>query len=738
MVKDSYSNKKNGDYYLLNTFDMPLSSDASSNLLNEEEDSGMDRSEVIASELKSRLDNTYSWWKSLDIRLKVLTAASLFIVLVNVIFFVVNCVWISGSKPRALQDTTEKFAATVTIENYQKFLEPISFLNASFIFNSINSFLKQKDSDVFPVGLSFVPATIAKDTLVYHAGSGVPTTFEWLAMDVEFSLNFGNRGKIVPRGTALVEEQKKTKNRSDDRSNPYGPPEESELYREESPASSKKRDDAVDYCKPLEESDSGSFGSSGGGPFNGKPRTLMTFQLKHKLEKLIYLDGASASKSDFTGEMDTQMILYNQIKKKYPELPETPSESMKERDYADMICKWGEPFGLEGYIRLELGFEVILCDFDKHLTLVSNVSLNSVDTFFALPEPVDISYASGWPINCTDGSLILDDLTLDQRKTLDLEDLRFQQLSSFDSIYSWEQVRVAGYFHDTGDKRIALDYRYLITAINETRLPKDNYDWKVVTDNSDKLEAKLFNKLDTLVHEKENFDAEKSTNWQLKTELIEFKFTPFLKNIQLVLNDSDLTVSEKSLKLTRFSYPIIKRYLNDTLPDRKSPPISEMAVLEYSYPTTSLTTDSDKLIFSSLAKVMEEVMAVISNVYDVALPVANEYLKVGELEKGVYEPQFDELRHKTDALVNNLNWITFGYECSKKCGPNELCFTPSWGPSPVGWVSPKMDSSGRRRPGSDGTLPIGFEADLETGFTRIKNEQECIGLEYFVNRGLNH
>ncbi|CAI6709865.1 AEL_HP2_G0050310.mRNA.1.CDS.1 [Saccharomyces cerevisiae] len=39
----------------------------------------------------------------------------------------------------------------------------------------------------------YFPAVIPKGTLMYHAGSKVPTTFEWLAMDHEFSYSFGLR-----------------------------------------------------------------------------------------------------------------------------------------------------------------------------------------------------------------------------------------------------------------------------------------------------------------------------------------------------------------------------------------------------------------------------------------------------------------------------------------------------------------------------------------------------------------
>ena len=35
-------------------------------------------------------------------------------------------------------------------------------------------------------------------------------------------------------------------------------------------------------------------------------------------------------------------------------------------------------------------------------------------------------------------------------------------------------------------------------------------------------------------------------------------------------------------------------------------------------------------------------------------------------------------------LLETLNWSSF-YECDKKCNFDEVCYTPTWGPSPFGW-----------------------------------------------------
>lgn len=69
---------------------------------------------------------------------------------------------------------------------------PIDLANASSIFNTIQSALKQRDSNTHPAGVSFIPAYIPPNTRIYHArnDSNLPDLFEWIAFNYEFSYSF--------------------------------------------------------------------------------------------------------------------------------------------------------------------------------------------------------------------------------------------------------------------------------------------------------------------------------------------------------------------------------------------------------------------------------------------------------------------------------------------------------------------------------------------------------------------
>lgn len=646
-------------------------------------------------------------WKYFDVRVKLLILVCLITTLSNIFIFFSR---FDCKKKLTYNDSPQ----SINLLNYTSYISPISLLNATFMFNSVNSFLKQKDSDVFPVGLSYVPASIPKDTIVYHAGNGIPDSFEWVAMDVEFSMNFADRSPAVRRGLAQVEYQKDLKLNPRDKKK-FGPRKE------------------IDFCEVTKDQEPFEMRRTKPGKKN-VPTTLMSFRLKHDLDKLIYLDGASASKATETGEMDTQILLYNQIKKKYPGFKDSPESFMAERDYAEKICQWGKTVGIQGYIRMELGFEFVLCDFNEHLEMISNVSVTPASKFFELPEPVEISKAAGWPINCTDGNLINEELTAEQKQILDLENLRYKQMLSLDTMNGWEWVK-AGHKQNHGEKKIGLDYRYLVSAINKTELDADNYKWKIVKDDksSKQLERGIFTELEEYYSNIKEFKPEKSTNWQYKTEGIMQKFTPFLKSIEQTLNNSEMDVATKSLKISQFLYPLIKRYSDQYPLKYDTEEIINTGVWEYTYPTHELRTEADKLIFSSLVTVTKAIFEEFIDLHDLSLKVSNEFLQSGEIHNNDdYELIYQEKKQSMAELLKTLNWISFGYECTKKCGMDEICFTPSWGPSPVGWTSIKERQKDDKHFRKQRELSPGFVKDEESGFTRVNTEQMCIGLDYLV------
>ncbi|KAI0045165.1 hypothetical protein FA95DRAFT_1544005 [Auriscalpium vulgare] len=97
-----------------------------------------------------------------------------------------------------------------------------------------------------------------------------------------------------------------------------------------------------------------SFGPSG---------HVLTFMATRDL-RLAYFDGSSAAKLD-DGVMDTQDLLA------FGE----PRTGFFDRERLIALCEWGKQFDLDGFVRMEFHFEVMLCDFSKGLKLVNRLSV---------------------------------------------------------------------------------------------------------------------------------------------------------------------------------------------------------------------------------------------------------------------------------------------------------------------------------------------------------------------------
>jgi hypothetical protein len=180
--------------------------------------------------------------------------------------------------------------------------------------------MRQWGSSVQHNGMSFFPAYVPKGTLLYH-GLSVPkqvTGMEWLAFEIQHAEQHARIHAVE----------------DDDRKEDILPQRQDTTAR--SPA----------YLP------SQSFLSL-------KSGYLQIYQTNRPL-KLLYIDGMSAAACDF-GPLDTQDIV----------LLNFTSDKIDETKRAVLLCKLADEWGLEGFIRMETGFEIIKCNFSEGLDMVS-------------------------------------------------------------------------------------------------------------------------------------------------------------------------------------------------------------------------------------------------------------------------------------------------------------------------------------------------------------------------------
>jgi len=98
---------------------------------------------------------------------------------------------------------------------------------------------------------------------------------------------------------------------------------------------------------------------------------LLGFTTTKKLH-LAYFDGTSAATMP-SGTMDSQDILiWGEVR---------PDRYLNELKRIVDVCNWGKRYGLDGFVRMEMNFEVMICDFSNGLQLVFNSSILMSDAF---------------------------------------------------------------------------------------------------------------------------------------------------------------------------------------------------------------------------------------------------------------------------------------------------------------------------------------------------------------------
>ncbi|CCK70876.1 uncharacterized protein KNAG_0F02090 [Huiozyma naganishii CBS 8797] len=571
-------------------------------------------------------------------------------------------------------------ADPINATNYHQYIRNIDLANSSFVFNSIFAALRQSASDLFPAGLTYFGGIVPKGTLLYRTGKNeIPKSYEWLAFDSEFSYSFGIRYPSYGRNSSR-------------HWGPLGGPPPKEHLSKGPPKRRHMMEDTNQF---------------------------FTFRTTRDLDRIIYFDGASAAKSE-TGEMDTQKLLSDVIGDKLNLTNSTGDDSGVglERLYAERICQWGKPLGLDGYVRVEVGFELVLCDFlDGSVEVVSNISVKAPNEALGIAPPANKSSEAGWPI-APDGSFLEDQLTPEQKAVLDKEDEWQHLIKKYSSMQGFDWL-LAGARHDTGEPKVVLDYRYMVTGINRTEMKTSPFQRRLLNERltyDDQLQ--IVDELERSLSKP--FDPSQSVEWKLHIEEIMTKFGPMLKMIQNILTaEADLTEKEMAVEVTRYTFNFILRFTDSADSDINTG--KRDAIFQYIQSGRPLQTESDYLIWSSIANIVTAVVDTLYSIHQQLLPQVVSPVGENVYRREALHQALNQSRAEITKLLDTLQWAPLTYQCDRKCEWDEICYTPSWGPSPLPWISPTSKTN---------TSFTYFDANL--GRQVVREPLQCVKVDHIT------
>lgn len=452
--------------------------------------------------------------------------------------------------------------------------------------------------------MSFFPASIPYNLFLYHGThtKDVVTGIEWLAFEIEHAEMFARaprKGRGPPPGNG-------------------GPP-----------PFEKGRDEGDRRAGEKEEEEGHGY--------------LHTYRTTHALKNLLYIDGMSAAKCGL-GTLDTtDFILLNDTlvlsQAPKPKSSHQSSETQKEgdarvqinptypnSDYARAVglCSLASEWGLQGFIRMEAGFELILCDFSAHVELVS------------VNQRVDIPDRGRAPgFGDDDGEI---------------------DVKGFEYLRGLEQR-----YNGITNNRIVVDYSRMVSAYFYEGLNLTNPD--ATKKALPRLPSKGLAGLEKVKSDlgsvlKSSGNGDGGIDWQGVADMILTRYTtrlPFLgaeeTEASIMLKDIgfllDVFIDYGKVNLTLSRSNCARQYLS---------PVKE-----------NLKTKADGLIYEALLVVTSTICRVLFEVREELSStsvedVSDESLKVA---KGIVQ-----------VLMEYLDWATWK-ECGK-CGVNEVCFVAIW------------------------------------------------------------
>lgn len=352
--------------------------------------------------------------------------------------------------------------------------------NANYIFNSVHHAMRQWGSSLDHNGMSVFLVTVPAHTEFYH-GTSSPRAIngtQWLAFEPEHALNFANCGRGRPgKGGPPPPGGHPPGGERPSANGPGLRDQQTPLF---SPVKGLRLDETIWKREGPDPRDYYA-------PHHGRPKVdekpcagyLHTYRTLREL-RLVYVDGQSAAKSD-KGTLDVQDLILRTLES-HEQPPDQepgrgpggpPGDSLRALELCNSVGNEWEG-KIDGILRMEAGFEVILCSFEDNLDVVS------IKQQKKRPGGGPGSRDSGDQLSYYQAVAARFDGIGGNRVSIDYDSL--VSVYAYANATYWDGAglpRVANDSAITGD--IREDVRIMLTGTTSTTTP-EAVDWQAVTD----------------------------------------------------------------------------------------------------------------------------------------------------------------------------------------------------------------------------------------------------------------
>ncbi|KAG2106797.1 uncharacterized protein F5147DRAFT_578618 [Suillus discolor] len=368
--------------------------------------------------------------------------------------------------------------------------------------------------------------------------------------------------------------------------------------------------------------------------------------------KILYFDGTSAANT-IIGPLDTQdIIAWGELR---------PDWRFREGQRLIDLCKWGAEYSVDGYVRMEMDFEVMLCDFTAGLEIVSWSHLASI------AEPV-----STVP--------------------------RIPNFISKSLWFSPSLLMYAGSWHNRypGDTRITLDLAGIVSLYDTTLAPslvgsrdgQERCDHNIQAISSGDIKAVRLSVSRSL--ERDQGDTS-GIDWKTLFRVIVERYSERFELIDYLLNSENDSIVDPALRVHVQLRVMLTPYIfHSTVPPSASHDSSNSwatpvfqacgtahtsSILSY----VSSLNPSERLLLHAVQMTSREICRVVTKMWvsgvlaglDIYLP------RDSTPDAEQMALLMSSWRQELGALMTWLDWSVW-VKCRPACGPEEMCYLPSW------------------------------------------------------------
>ncbi|KDQ62997.1 hypothetical protein JAAARDRAFT_188626 [Jaapia argillacea MUCL 33604] len=399
---------------------------------------------------------------------------------------------------------------------------------------------------------------------------------------------------------------------------------------------------------------------------------LLTLVTTREL-KLLYFDGSSAAKGAF-GSMDTQDVFATgQLRNRSG----TPWAS--ERGAILELCNWANTFGIDGFLRMEMDFEIMLCSFTQGVETVS--MLNIVG---GVPPP-----GQGFSASTRHSPYV--DLDPSERHP------SRRPLPPYDA---WVGIDVevinSGSWHNhvPGESRIKIDYSGLVTFYDITQYPS-------LVEVRRGFETERIRHRMGLATKEEREGVKKriegilkrngkgsGVDWRTLLNVLVERFAGRLELMDYILDPEQSHFDNETVRLDRakaqLTVMLTPYFVVDAVPPENLLISNDST---WANPIFRQCATTHTAHFSAFADVFTpeeqtQLAAVQGTTREICRVLVNMWVDAAGLGigRGFAEKEADllrEWRHHLSSLRKWLGWSVW-VKCRPSCGMEEICYLPTW------------------------------------------------------------